>query len=142
LSILEGKLQISRENASTSSSPSTKKIFPPFNNMAAADQHKNLNSQSIWQINLHKCSEANSLLVDDALNEAKIPIVLITEPFCNKNKKVELGAVEESSHQHLHGIVPTLHLIFPLLHSRMDKVGQFRQFRQFLQLLLLLLNYF
>jgi hypothetical protein len=82
-------LQISRENASTSSSPSTKKIFPPFNNMAAANQHKNLNSQSIWQINLHKCSEANSLLVDDALNEAKIPIVLITEPFCNKNKKVE-----------------------------------------------------
>jgi hypothetical protein len=57
--------------------------------MAASSNNKNLNSQSIWQINLHKCSEANSLLVDDALNEAKRPIVLITEPFCNKNKKVE-----------------------------------------------------
>jgi hypothetical protein len=55
-------------------------------NKIASSNNKNLNSQSIWQINLHKCSEANSLLVDDALNEAKRPIVLITEPFCNKNK--------------------------------------------------------
>jgi hypothetical protein len=58
-------------------------------NKIALGINKNLNSQSIWQINLHKCSEANSLLVNDALNEAKRPIVLITEPFCNKNKKVE-----------------------------------------------------
>jgi hypothetical protein len=47
-------------------------------------QNNNFNLQNVWQINTKKCKLANDLLENDALNQSRRPIILITEPYIEK----------------------------------------------------------
>jgi hypothetical protein len=54
--------------------------------MVAHNNTFNFTQQPVWQQNCHKRFLANALLEKDAIKQPKLPIILITEPYCIKGR--------------------------------------------------------